>query len=66
MKTYKFTMFIDVEDEAALLAAAQAHPDAGNFTIDSVEAALIVLLDPSTVPGCSISSSGAEMTWCGA
>lgn len=63
MSQHRFTMSVDVHDAAALHAAALAHPDAaGESLLHSdgqvdVDACLIILADPSTLPGCSIDYS---------
>jgi hypothetical protein len=53
---YQFTMLIDVQDKRALIKAARKHPD-GDASVKTVEQALVVLIDPSTLPGCEIMNS---------
>lgn len=61
---YNFILNLDVIDSQALYEAAAAHPDGLStcalMDIDGnvdIEACLITLLDPSTLPGCEIHDS---------
>lgn len=71
MATYEFSLQVTVDDENALYQAAleQARKEGAEYNdlMDpgtneiNVEACLQVLLDPSTLIGCSIEESHAEM-----
>lgn len=67
---YEFTMGLRVYDDNQLLAAALAHPDtaAADMARDDfldadghidIAACLVMLLDPGSLPGCSIHDSSA-------
>ena len=60
---YSFTLHLTVDDEFALLHAARAHPDAAGMATEEfydddgdidIPTCLGMLLDPGTLPGCSI------------
>lgn len=57
---YTFTLELDVYDEDHLREAARAHPDADGLDLDDVANCIQVLLDPGTLPGCSIEESRCE------
>lgn len=66
---YEFSLYFSVDDPKQLLAAALAHEDAVGMTLDDfttaegevdVSACARMLLDPGTVPGCSIFDSAVE------
>lgn len=66
-KDYEFSIYLNVFDPPQLRAAALAHPDTqpdDTFTNEDgsvdVPACLIQLLDPGSLPGCSIYDSTAE------
>lgn len=65
---FDFTMWLSVYDPEDLKAAAMQHVDAKDSTSADFEnsdgsvdisACLTMLLDPGSLPGCSIQSSGA-------
>lgn len=67
MSNHTFIMDLRVLDPALLHAAALAHPDCcdGETLLDSkgeidIAACLIMLLDPSVLPGCKIDESRVE------
>ena len=57
---YTFTLELEVDDEDELREAARAHPDAEGLDLDDVATCIQVLLDPGTLPGCSIEESYCE------
>lgn len=64
---FEFTLSTKVHDPHQLRAAALAHPDTqeDQTFLDSeghvdIGACLVMLLDPGTLPGCSINDSDAE------
>lgn len=60
---YTFTLELDVYDEDALRAAARAHPDAKYSCPEELESpadCIQILLDPGTLPGCSIEESRCD------
>lgn len=64
---YEFGIWLTVHDPAILRAAALEHEDAqpddtflaSDGSVD-VEACLVMVLDPGSLPGCSIQSSSAS------
>lgn len=71
MSGYSFTLDLDVDDEAELLAAARARAIEDGMAEDEASAeeflpagnihdALRILLDPGRLPGCSIQDSVVE------
>ena len=71
-RTYCFTIFLQVDDEEALHAAAKERAAADGYEVDAMnidaatgdkaspETCLVTLLDPGSLPGCSIIDAGAE------
>lgn len=68
-RQYAFSLWLEVNDENQLLAAARAHPDAAAMAPDEfltdagdidIKACLVMLLDPGSLPGVEIHESGAE------
>ncbi len=67
MDNYVFTMWLSVHTPEALRQAALAHEDAApsdtflreDGTVD-IEACLVMMLDPSSLPGCTVQSSTAS------
>lgn len=67
---WDFTLWLSVDDPKQLLRAALAHPDAvinamkeADFRDEAgvdIQACLEMLLDPGSLPGCSIQSSTAS------
>lgn len=66
---FDFTCWVKVYDENQLLAAARAHPDAEGLVTEDfyddageidINICLVMLLDPGSLPGCSIAESGTE------
>lgn len=65
--THRFILSLDVFDAQQLLAAAQAHEDGKDFDLTpdgemDIAACLITLLDPGTLPGCSINWSEVDQS----
>lgn len=60
---YTFTLELDVYDEDHLREAAANHPDAANFDpvdLEDIPTCIQILLDPGTLPGCSIEESRCD------
>ena len=63
---FEFSICLEVYDPKQLLAEALAHDDADPENLQdedgtvNIRACLITLLDPGSLPGCSIIDSTAE------
>jgi hypothetical protein len=65
---WDFTMWLNVKDVDLLHDAASKHPDCEDpaelknkdGSINNIRACLIMLLDPGSLPGCTIQASNAE------
>lgn len=57
-----FTLYLDVTDPTALIAAAKAHPDVSHNpdAIQDESDALRVLLDPGLLDGCEVHDSEVD------
>lgn len=65
---WDFTAWVRVWDPKQLVEAARAHPDAADMVTEDfyladgevdIQACLVMLLDPGSLPGCSIEDSNA-------
>lgn len=68
-RQFDFSISLEVNDDLALLHAARNHPDAEGMATEEfyddagdidIKVCLVMLLDPSILPGCEIQDSGAE------
>ena len=67
MKAYTVTMYVHVDDEEQLRLAAEARAVEDGLSMESwrdmrqgTGGDLVMLLDPGSLPGCSIEQSDAE------